>query len=77
MLETCADALSQIIDIMDLKLLVLSGRFADFGEDFFSDLERCLREKDGEIRVRPARFGRYSAARGCAFRMGELFISPP
>lgn len=76
-LEICADAMSQIVDIMDLKLLILSGRFADFGDDFSSALEETLAGKIGEVRVRPARFGRYSAARGCAFQMGELFIPCP
>ncbi|MBQ9502196.1 MAG: ROK family transcriptional regulator [Lentisphaeria bacterium] len=76
-MEICADALSQLIDIMDLRLLILSGRFADFGGDFSSGLEEKLNEKTGGVRVRSARFGRYSAARGSAFRMGELFIPCP
>ena len=73
-LEICADALSQIVDIMDLKLLILSGRFADFGRDFPASLETRLREAGTQTSVRAARFGRFSAARGCAFRMGELII---
>lgn len=73
-LEICADALSQIVGIMDLKLLILSGRFADFGGDFSALLETRLRETGTPVSVRAARFGRFSAARGCAFRMGELII---
>ena len=76
-LEICADALSQLIDIMDFRLLILSGRFADFGEDFSAALEERLAAKGRPARVRPARFGRFSAARGSAFRMGELFLPCP
>ena len=68
-LKKCADALSQIIDIMDFKLFVLSGRFADFGEDFACQLEQEL--STYQVRVKPARFGRFSAARGSAFQMVE------
>ena len=72
--QLCAEALSQIIDIMDIKLLVLSGRFADFGSDFASLLEEQLAEH-GPVKVRQAKFGRFSAARGSAFQMAEIHIS--
>ena len=75
--KICADALSQVIDIMDLKLLVLSGRFADFGGGFAPALEERLAGTGHAARVRQARFGRFSAARGSAFRMGEVFIPSP
>ena len=61
-LDICADAASQIIDIMDLNLLILSGRFADLGEDFSAALEERLAGAGRPARVRPARFGRFSAA---------------
>ena len=73
-LEICAEAMSQIVDIMDLNLLILSGRFADFGRDFSALLEKHLRKTGTPANVRAARFGRFSAARGCALRMGELSI---
>ena len=73
-LEICADAMSQIIDIIDLNMLILSGRFADFGRDFSVLLEKRLRETGTPATVRAAQFGRFSAARGCALRMGELII---
>jgi predicted NBD/HSP70 family sugar kinase len=76
-LEVCADALSQLVAVMDFRLLILSGRFADFGKGFSSALERKLARKTRGVRVKSARFGRYSAARGSAFRMGELFIPFP
>jgi predicted NBD/HSP70 family sugar kinase len=69
-LALCADGLEQILSIMDLDLLILSGRFSDFSSDFPAQLEKIL-QKDHAVRVRSARFGRYSAARGAAFRMGE------
>ena len=72
-LTLCADGLEQVLSIMDLELLILSGRFADFSPDFSEKLEEILK-KNYPVRVRPARFGRISAARGAAFRMGEMFI---
>lgn len=70
-LELCADGLEQILSIMDMDLLILSGRFADFSQEFAGQLEEILK-KEHNVRVRPARFGRFSAARGAAFRMQEL-----
>lgn len=67
--DICADALSQIIDIMDLKQLVLSGRFTDFGTGFSRQLEQALLPH--RVRVKQSGFGRFSAARGSAFRMME------
>ena len=75
-LELCADGLSQVISIMDLELLILSGRFADFSMDFAEKLENIL-QKEYSVRVRSARYGRNSAARGAAFRMGEMMILQP
>lgn len=69
--ELCADGLGQVLSIMDLELLILSGRFADFSPDFAEKLEQKLKN-DYPVRVRSARFGRNSAARGAAFRMGEI-----
>lgn len=72
-LDLCADGLGQVLSIMDLELLILSGRFTDFSPDFAGKLEMILK-KDFSVRVRMSRFGRYSAARGAAFRMGEMMI---
>ena len=69
----CAVGLGQLVDIMDIELLILSGRFADFGSDFAPMLEKIMSEKH-PVTVRPARYGRFSAARGAAFRMGEIII---
>ena len=71
-LGKCAEALGQIIDIMDFKLFVLSGRFADFGSDFAPQLEEKL--ESWQVKVRQAKFGRFSAARGSAFQMVEELI---
>jgi predicted NBD/HSP70 family sugar kinase len=71
-LKKCAEALGQIIDIMDFKLFVLSGRFADFGNDFAPQLEKEL--EAWQVKVKQAKFGRFSAARGAAFRLGETII---
>ena len=70
--KKCAEALGQIIDIMDLKLLVLSGRFADFGSYFAPQLEEEL--DSWRVKVRQAKFGRFSAARGSAFQMVEELV---
>ena len=69
--SVCADGLVQLADIMDIELLILSGRFADFGYPFACKLENIM-SCQHPVRVRPARFGRFSAARGAAFRMGEI-----
>ena len=70
--KKCAEALGQIIDIMDFKLFVLSGRFADFGNDFAPQLEKEL--EAWQVKVKQAKFGRFSAARGSAFQMVEELI---
>ena len=75
-LDLCADGLGQVLSIMDIELLILSGRFADFSPDFPEKLENVLK-RDYPVRVRSARFGRNSAARGAAFRMGEMMILQP
>ena len=72
LLEKCAGALGQIIDIMDFKLLVLSGRFVDFGADFAGLLETKLSQYS--VSVKQARFGRFSAARGSAYQLAEVLI---
>ena len=69
----CADGLVQLADIMDLELLILSGRFADFGYPFARKLENIM-SCQHPVRVRSARFGRFSAARGAAFKLGEMII---
>ena len=69
----CADGLGQVVDIMDTGMLILSGRFADFGAGFAPMLEKMMSEKH-PVRVRSARYGRFSAARGAAFRLGETII---
>lgn len=68
----CAEALNLITDIMDFKLLVLSGRFADFGVDFAPLLQAKL--CNNNVTVKQSRFGRFSAARGSAFQMAEFLI---
>lgn len=73
-LQRCAEGLGQFLSILDLDLLVLSGRFADFGASFPVRLEEELKKNDFDCRIRAARFGRFSAARGSAFRLGELQI---
>ena len=72
-LALCADGLEQVLSVMDMELLVLAGRFADFGGDFPEKLEEILK-KEHPVRVRSAKFGRLSAARGAAFRMGEIML---
>jgi len=70
----CADGLGQVVDIMDTRMLILSGRFADFGDGFAPLLEETMSVKH-PVRVSSARYGRFSAARGAAFLLGETIIS--
>lgn len=68
-----AEVMEQVTGMIDVGLLVLSGRFVDFGSDFAEMLENKLGTLRS-IRIRQACFGRFSAARGCAFQMGEKLL---
>ena len=72
LLDGCTEALNLITDIMDFKLMVLSGRFADFGNDFAPQLQDRL--GNSGVTVTQSCFGRFSAARGSAFQMAEHMI---
>lgn len=69
----CAEGLVQLADIMDIDLMILSGRFADYGENFAAELEKII-SYNHPVKVRSACFGRFSAARGAAFKMGEIIF---
>lgn len=71
----CADGLGQLLEIMGMERIVLSGRFADLGKDFASHLEKALNREEHICKVGMAKFGRYSAARGAAFLQGEKILS--
>lgn len=71
--EYCADGLGQILEIMGMERIVLSGRFADMGKDFVPGLENAL-NKEHICKISMARFGRFSAARGAAFLQGEKIL---
>ncbi len=72
LLNGCTEALNLITDIMDFKLMVLAGRFADFGDDFAPQLQERLGESG--VTVTQSCFGRFSAARGSAFQMAEFMM---
>lgn len=69
----CADGIGQLLEIMGMECIVLSGRFADLGKDFAVKLEQEL-NREHVCKVAPARFGRFSAARGAAFLQGENIL---
>ena len=71
--ELCAEGLNHLVAVIGLDLLVLAGRFADYGKTFAGLLEAAL-DPAYECRVRLARFGRECAARGAAFHLGEMLI---
>lgn len=62
----CACGIGKVLDILDIGLVVLGGRFLDFGADFLPLLERRL--ADFGCRVETAAFRGFSAARGAALR---------
>lgn len=64
--EVCASALRYVLAILDPGAVVMYGRFAGFGADFFKSLKRRLRDFD--CRIVPARYGDFSAARGAALQ---------
>lgn len=72
-ISNCADGLGQLLEIMGMERIVLSGRFADMGKDFAFQLEKAL-NKEHICKVDMAKFGRFSAARGAAFLQGEKIL---
>ena len=72
-ISCCADGLGQLLEIMGMERIVLSGRFADMGKDFAFQLEKAL-NKEHICKVDMAKFGRFSAARGAAFLQGEKIL---
>ena len=58
----CAHGIGQVLDILDIGLVVLGGRFLGFSADFIPLLERRLASFG--CRVKPAAFSGFSAARG-------------
>lgn len=72
-ISCCADGLGQLLEIMGMERIVLSGRFADMGKDFAFQLEKAL-NKEHICKVDMAKFGRFSAARGAAFLQGERIL---
>ncbi|MBR2364792.1 MAG: ROK family protein [Lentisphaeria bacterium] len=72
-ISCCADGLGQLLEIMGIERIVLSGRFADMGKDFAFRLEKAL-SKEHICKVDMAKFGRFSAARGAAFLQGERIL---
>lgn len=69
----CADAMTILSDIMDIDFFILSGAFADLGTDFAQKLENMISLKRS-AKVRSARYGKFSAARGCAFLAEEKIL---
>lgn len=62
----CACGIGKVLDILDIGLVVLGGRFLGFSADFLPLLERRL--AGFGCRVKAAEFGGFSAARGAALR---------
>ncbi len=60
----CAQGIGKVLDILDIGLVVLGGRFLDFSADFLPLLERRL--GGFGCRVGAAAFRGFSAARGAA-----------
>ena len=62
----CAHGIGKVLDILDIGLVILGGRFLDFSADFLPLLERRL--AGCGCRVKTAAFRGFSAARGAALR---------
>ncbi len=62
----CACGIGKVLDILDIGLVVLGGRFLEFSADFLPLLERRLDARG--CRVKAAAFRGFSAARGAALQ---------
>ncbi len=72
----CAEGLCRILDLLDLRRIILSGRFAEFGKTFHSLLKSEMKKR-ASCEVLLSRFGRFGAARGAAAAAVERFIFHP
>ena len=72
----CAEGLCRILDLLDLRRIILSGRFAEFGKTFHSLLKSEMQER-ASCKVLLSRFGRFGAARGAAAAAVERFVLHP
>lgn len=70
----CADGFGQLMDILDLKHVILSGRFTEFGAGFLKKLNMAL-SNDRESNVIFSKFGKFGAARGCAIHIAERVLA--
>lgn len=70
MAEICASGFRQILDIADVRMVILSGRFALFPETFREELQKFLPESD----LRLSQFGRDSGACGSAVAAAEYAV---
>ena len=62
----CARGLRHVLSILDPGMIVLSGRFSDFGDGFSAFLERNLAGYG--CRVKLALYGRFTSSRGAALQ---------
>ncbi|MCQ2397062.1 MAG: ROK family transcriptional regulator [Lentisphaeria bacterium] len=74
LVDICADGLSQLTNIVDLRDVVLSGRFTDFGNDFLRKLNAAL-SGIWKYNIVFSNFGKLSAARGSAMTIAEYFLA--
>ncbi len=76
LVSLCAGGLRQPAELMDLELVVLAGRFTDFGAGFMKKLTREL-SISRKCRLTFSSYGRFSASRGIAMSMAEKFPAGP
>ena len=70
MAEICASGFRQVLNIADIRVVILSGRFALFPETFREELQKFLPESD----LRLSQFGRDSGACGSAVAAAEYAV---
>ena len=70
----CAEGLFQLTQLLDLKTIVLSGRFTEFGPGFLPKLTQAL-SREQECQVSFSHYGKFSAARGSAMTVAETILS--
>ena len=70
MADICAKGFRQVLNIADLDVVILSGRFTLFHKTFYQELQKHLPDID----VRLSQFGRDSGACGSALAAVEHVI---
>ncbi len=70
LLKTSSYIITLLSELLDPALIVLGGRFRDYGEEFFSTLSGCIHlDPERPLHISPSQSGRIGAALGAALNI--------